>query len=145
MKSELLEWFQNHDLSPFLILKVLFSAMTAILFLQSGLDKIFDWLGNKSWLNEHFKDSPLKNLVGLMLPVITGFEVLAGMLSGIGMVFLLVGGSPDVAMIGLILAALSIVQLFFGQRMAKDYVGAAALVPYFLMLALGLMVFMVDA
>ncbi|PYL63310.1 MAG: DoxX family protein, partial [Verrucomicrobia bacterium] len=34
---------------------------------------------------------------------------------------------------GAVVAALSILALFFGQRMAKDYAGAAILVPYFLL------------
>jgi hypothetical protein len=33
------------------------------------------------------------------------------------------------------LAALNVVMLFFGQRIAKDYAGAAALVPYFILSA----------
>jgi hypothetical protein len=38
------------------------------------------------------------------------------------------------------LGAASITALFFGQRLAKDYAGAAVLVPYFiLMLALMLL------
>ena len=37
------------------------------------------------------------------------------------------------AFYGAVLAAVSIVALFFGQRMAKDYAGAATLVPYFLL------------
>jgi hypothetical protein len=37
------------------------------------------------------------------------------------------------AFYGAALAAISLVALFFGQRMAKDYPGAATLVPYFLL------------
>jgi hypothetical protein len=33
-----------------------------------------------------------------------------------------------------VLGALSILALFFGQRVAKDYPGAAVLVPYFILL-----------
>jgi hypothetical protein len=32
-----------------------------------------------------------------------------------------------------VVGAVNLVALFFGQRVAKDYVGAAALVPYFLL------------
>jgi hypothetical protein len=31
-------------------------------------------------------------------------------------------------------SAVSLLMLFFGQRMAKDYAGAAALVPYFIVI-----------
>ena len=32
---------------------------------------------------------------------------------------------------GAVVSGIAIIALFFGQRMAKDYVGAAVLVPYF--------------
>jgi hypothetical protein len=38
-----------------------------------------------------------------------------------------------VAFYGAIVSALAIIALFFGQRMAKDYPGAAVLIPYFLL------------
>jgi hypothetical protein len=37
------------------------------------------------------------------------------------------------AFYGAVISAVAIVALFFGQRMAKDYAGAAVLVPYFLL------------
>ena len=37
------------------------------------------------------------------------------------------------AFYGAVASAFAIVALFFGQRMAKDYAGAATLVPYFLL------------
>jgi hypothetical protein len=39
---------------------------------------------------------------------------------------------PRLAFYGATVAAISILALFFGQRMAKEYAGAAVLVPYFL-------------
>ena len=50
----------------------------------------------------------------------------------IGAVLLATGKPATVATWGAQLAALNIVMLFFGQRMAKDYAGAASLVPYFI-------------
>ena len=41
-------------------------------------------------------------------------------------------GGTRVALWGAALSGLSFLALFFGQRMAKDYAGAAGLVPYFL-------------
>lgn len=110
----------------------------AILFLQSGIDKIVDRAGNMSWLTGHFAKSPLAGLVGPMLGVITLVEVLAGALSGVGAVMLLVHGSRVIAALGALLAITALLMLFFGQRMAKDYAGAAGLVPYFVVAALGL-------
>ena len=38
-----------------------------------------------------------------------------------------------IALYGAIVSAVAITGLFFGQRIAKDYAGAAVLVPYFLL------------
>jgi hypothetical protein len=39
-----------------------------------------------------------------------------------------------------VVAALAFTSLFFGQRLAKDYTGAALLVPYFLLALVGMWV-----
>jgi hypothetical protein len=68
--------------------------------------------------------------------VITILELAAGALSAIGCLLVVFSNNPVVAFYGAVTAAVAIVALFFGQRVAKDYAGAAVLVPYFL-LALG--------
>ena len=117
----------------FWLLQALCAAFLAILFLQSGLDKVFDWKGNLGWLTGHFAKSPLKGMVPLMLAQITLLEVASGALSAAGLVALVVTGSSTLAFWGALLSALSLTALFFGQRMARDYPGATALVPYFLL------------
>ena len=123
------------------LMRVLVSAFHAILFLQSGIDKIVDRKGNIAWLTGHFSKSPLASLVSPMVTVITLVEVAAGALSGVGVFTLLFAGSRICAALGALLAALGLLMLFFGQRMAKDYAGAAGLVPYFIVavLSVGLM------
>ncbi|GAB4332055.1 MAG: hypothetical protein OHK0038_07440 [Flammeovirgaceae bacterium] len=113
--------------------QILTSAFLAILFLQSGLDKVFDWKGNLSWLNEHFSKSPLKNFVPRLLAIITLFEVCSGVFSAIGSVMIVLGKESDIALLGALLSSTSILMLFFGQRLAKDYAGAATLVSYFIL------------
>ncbi|RMG83941.1 MAG: DoxX family membrane protein [Bacteroidetes bacterium] len=119
-------------LEPIPFLRSLVLAFLAILFLQSGLDKVFNYRGNLEWLTGHFAKSPLKNTVGLLLPVITVLEVGAGALSAIGLGDFMISGDPAVGLWGARLAALAVLSLFFGQRLAQDYAGAATLVPYFL-------------
>jgi hypothetical protein len=119
-----------------LILQILVSAFLAILFLQSGIDKVADRKGNRAYLDAHFAQSPLVGTVGPMFALITILEVSAGALSGMGCVVLILTRDPTVAFLGAVVAAINLCALFFGQRVAKDYAGAAALVPYFL-LALG--------
>lgn len=118
-------------LDPIVSAQLLTAALLAILFLQSGLDKVFDFKGNREWLTGHFGSSPLRGQVLPMLVVVTVTECGAGVLAAIGAVQIAFGGSTAVAMWSAQLAALNLVMLFFGQRIAKDYAGAAALVPYF--------------
>jgi hypothetical protein len=115
------------------LMQVLASAFLAILFLQSGIDKIADRRGNLEWLKGHFAKSPLAGLVSLMVTLITILELAAGGLSAAGCAWILVTRDSALAFYGAVIAAVSIVALFFGQRMAKDYPGAATLVPYFLL------------
>ena len=115
------------------ILQILVSAFLAILFLQSGIDKVVDRRGNRQYLDQHLAKSPLAGTVGPMFAVITILEVSAGALSGMGCVVLILTHDPTVAFLGAVVAGINLCALFFGQRVAKDYVGAAALVPYFLL------------
>jgi hypothetical protein len=46
---------------------------------------------------------------------------------------LIVSRETTVASYGAVISAVVIIALFFGQRMAKEYAGAAVLVPYFLL------------
>jgi uncharacterized membrane protein YphA (DoxX/SURF4 family) len=120
------------------LLELLVSAFLAVLFLQSGIDKLVDRRGNREYLEQHFAKSPLARTVGPMFLVITTLEVAAGALSGIGCLILLITGNPGVAFLGAVVAAVNLIALFFGQRVAKDYVGAAVLVPYFLLALAGI-------
>jgi uncharacterized membrane protein YphA (DoxX/SURF4 family) len=115
------------------LLQVLISALLAILFLQSGIDKVVDRRGNLDWLGGHFARSPLARFVPVLVTVITIIEVAAGVLSGIGCVMIIFSRDSTIAFYGAVLSAIAIVALFFGQRMAKDYAGAAVLIPYFLL------------
>jgi uncharacterized membrane protein YphA (DoxX/SURF4 family) len=115
------------------LLQILVSAFLAILFLQSGIDKIVDWRGNLEWLKGHFAKSPLAGIVPLMVTMITILETASGALSAIGCVAIVFSRDSTLAFYGAIISALAILALFFGQRMAKDYAGAAVLVPYFLL------------
>lgn len=124
------------------VLRMAFSAMLAVLFLQSSLDKLFNWKGEKEFLTGHFAKSILKGTVPLLLPVITFLEFCAGACSAVGFFCVLFGCGSTVGLVGALLGTKAIFLLFFGQRVAKDYAGAASLIPYFLMCAGGVYVFM---
>jgi len=118
---------------------MLVPAFMSILFLQSGLDKVFNYKGNLNYFTDHFKNSPLSKTVGLLMPTITILEVAAGVASGILTVSLLFGSEIG-AYAGLMLSGVSLLALFFGQRVAKDYAGAGALTGYFILVVVGLLI-----
>ena len=115
------------------LMQIFASAFLAILFLQSGIDKIIDRLGNLEWLKGHFANTPLAGVVPVLLTAITFLEVAAGALSAIGCMMLIVSRETTIAFYGAVSSAVVLIALFFGQRLAKDYAGAAVLVPYFLL------------
>lgn len=125
-------------LTTFDLVRLAVAAFLGVLFLQSGIDKVVDRKGNLEWLSGHFAKSPLASMVVPMVSVITIMEISAGALSALGVPVLLFTGSRTVAALGALLALASLLMLFFGQRVAKDYAGAAALVPYFLLAGAGL-------
>src|SRR5437867_11773094 len=115
------------------LMRIFVSAFLAVLFLPSGIDKVVDRRGNLEWLNGHFAKSPLAGVVPALVTAITILELAAGALSGVGCLALIALRDSTVAFYGAVISAVAIVALFFGQRIAKDYAGAAVLVPYFLL------------
>lgn len=115
------------------LLQILVSIFLAILFLQSGIDKVADRRGNLEFLRGHFAKSPLAGMVPFLVTIVSILEIVAGGLSAIGCMLIILNRNPTLAFCGAIVSAIAITALFFGQRMAKDYAGAAVLVPYFLL------------
>ena len=116
----------------------LVSSLFAVLFLQSGIDKITDRKGNLEWLTGHFASSPLAGFVTLLLTTLTIVEIAAGAISLVGVAFILISKTYCLAFAGTALSGIALVMLFFGQRLAKDYAGAASLIPYFILAVIDL-------
>ena len=117
------------------------TAFFAIAFLQSAADKWMDSAGNIEFFGGHFANSPLASLVPMMFWTITVLESLAGVVSGIGTIQILFGLGTGMAVWGLVFSTISLLCLFFGQRLAKDYAGAAVVAAYFAVVILGLILF----
>lgn len=110
----------------------------AILFLQSGIDKVVDWQGNLAWLRPHFEKSPLAKAVPLLVASLTFFELASGCASLVAVPMLVFAHSISIAQVAICLCALTFLMLFLGQRLAKDYAGAASIAGYFAVAVLGL-------
>ena len=116
-------------------LPLAFSAVfVAILFIQSGLDKVFNFKGNLEWLTGHFAKTFVAGTVPMMLVVLTIMEVATGFLSAVGLIYFIVTGSAVLLFYASVIGAATLCALFFGQRLAQDYPGAAVLVPYFILM-----------
>lgn len=116
---------------------------TLITFLQSGLDKLFDWKGNYDWLTGHFKGTFMGGMVSLLLGIILVLEIITGLLALAAIYTLYVNEDFFLSQWALGLAALTLLMLLFGQRVAKDYAGAFTIVGYFIVVIFGL--FLVTA
>jgi putative oxidoreductase len=138
--SETLGWGEYVFHRWFLLFVSLFFA---ILFLQSGIDKIISFSGNLTYFKDHFKKTFFRNQVKFLLVIITFLECLTG-----GVCFYVVLLTLFQAdglywiiyswyLIGMFLSLMTLSCLFLGQRMAQDYAGAVNLGIYFLIALLG--------
>lgn len=119
------------------VTEILILIFVLITFLQSGIDKMVDWQGNIAWLKEHFSKTFLSGQVPVMVGIILVLEVITGILSIIGIAQILLYGNVIMGLYACVLAALTLLMLLFGQRVAKDYAGAFTLTGYFIVVILG--------
>lgn len=104
----------------------------AIVFIQSGYDKVTDWQGNLGWLKGHFSKTFIKNYVPQSLMMILVMEVLSGAFCVIAIIQMLVNESRDWAFTAGCFSVATLLFLILGQRMAKDYDGARTIAIYFI-------------
>ncbi|UTA68599.1 DoxX family protein [Emticicia sp. 21SJ11W-3] len=123
------------------LIQVAISLFAGVLFLQSGFDKVIDFSGNKSYIQSVFAKTFLRSVSTMLFIVILILEVSAGIFSFLGGVYYFAEGQADFAVLGLEVSTLAILCLFTGQRIAKDYAGAASLVGYFLLMVFGIYLF----
>ena len=133
--------FFDYEFSYMHIIASFISVFIGIVMAQSGFDKIFNWEGELDFITEKFAKTPLANFSAFGLIQVTIFEILSGLASLFGAIMILFYDDKSYGIIGLILAAISLSILMLGQRISKDYEGAAVLVPYFLLTMFGLFIY----
>ena len=124
---------------PMELCQIFIAIFLFIAFFQSGLDKVIDKKGNLDFLKAHFSDSPLIKIIPIMLLILTFLEIIGSLMLGYGVYYAFVNRSTLWIFYGFVVIAITIIMLFAGQRIAKDYLGAADLVPYFILIMLGIM------
>ena len=122
--------FFEHSSHIWLMIQCGIALFQGVLFTQSAVDKITDFSGNVGWLTGHFEDTIFARFVPALVGAITVMEAVTGLASFAAVVALIMG-VKWVAVVAALLCCITLLQLFLGQRIAKDYPGAAVLVPYF--------------
>ncbi|MFT5862679.1 MAG: hypothetical protein ACI828_001328 [Flavobacteriales bacterium] len=125
-------------LHPTEILILLFILLT---FVFSGVEKIVDWKGQIVWLKAHFKDTFLVPILPLLLGVLVLLDLVVSTLSILALIFILQFQELTIGLYTCILAAIVLLFLLFGQRMAKDFQGAFTIVGYFIVVVFGVWLF----
>ena len=120
------------------LIQSLIAIFISIALIQSGIDKINDRKGNLDWLIDHFSNTILNNYVPFLLSILTVVELLSGIILITGALFNLLYSNFNILIIGFLLSSVNFIFLFLGQRIAKDYAGAAVIVNYFILNILGL-------
>ncbi|MBZ9730684.1 DoxX family protein [Salegentibacter sp. JZCK2] len=119
------------------ITEILILIFILITFLQSGIDKAADWKGNTGWLKDHFSGTFLAGQVPFMVGIIMIIEIITGIATILGIIWLIAYNDASIALSACILAAITLLMLLFGQRIAKDYAGAFTLTGYFIVVIFG--------
>ncbi|TND08966.1 MAG: hypothetical protein FD123_1820 [Bacteroidetes bacterium] len=117
-------------------------AFLAVIFLQSGLDKILDYKNNLDWLKGQFSKTIFKNSIGLLLPLLTLLETAGGLLcaAGVAVYFFNRPYGGVILFLGHVFVLLALLSLMLGQRVVKEYAGAASLTGYIIIALLGFLV-----
>ena len=109
-----------------------------IVFIQSGLDKVYDYKGNLSFLNTLLGGFFSSSLITLALVSVTILELTSGLLCLLGILDVVFNDSSLTGLIGLIVGSFALLVLLFGQRVSKNYDGAKTIAVYFILAVIGL-------
>ncbi len=125
--------------SPLHFGSVAVTAFFAVCFLQSAVDKFTDWKGNLDWLTGHFAKSPFAKAVPILLGLLACMEFASGGLCAAAVILSLAGKGGMLPSYALEATLTTLLALFSGQRIAKDYPGAVTIATYFAVALIGLL------
>ena len=123
------------------IVQILSSIFFAIVFFQSGTDKVIDRKGNINFFENHFKNTLFHKIYAQALTVLMLLELIAASLCAYGCIYSIVYKNTDFIFYGLLVTSFILLSLLLGQRIAKDYVGAADITIYFILCIITIMSF----
>ena len=110
-----------------------------IVFLQSGLDKVFDKKGNLDYLYSLLGSVFSKSIIRFAFYNVTLLELISGLLCAAGLFDYFLSASSLFGLIGLIVGSFALLILLFGQRVSKNYDGAKTIAVYFILATAGVL------
>ena len=113
------------------IAQILVSIFFSIVFFQSSFDKINDREGNLIFFNQQFKGTVFQNYTSISLTFLALLEILSAFFCVLGIFYKIFYFDSIFIYYGLLMSAIVLLSLLLGQRIAKDYVGAADITIYF--------------
>jgi len=118
-----------------------------VLFFQSSIDKIINWKDNYTWLQDYFAKTFLNRFTKFNLLVITVLELISALMCLFCTLRMgnFISNNPievldvdyleiDKLILTNVLCSITLLFLFTGQRIAKDYLGAVRIIPYFVLI-----------
>ena len=124
---------------PLVLCQILIAVFLIVVFLQSSLDKIFERKSNLVFFQSYFSETILRHFTSYLLTIVTIFELIGALTLIYGVYHSFVARTTLWIFYGFVILAVTILFLLTGQRIAKDYTAAAQLVPYFILIMLGIM------
>ena len=79
----------------FLVMKFFITAFVAVLFLQSGFNKVFDFKGNLAYTKSVFAKTFLNSISPILFVIITILEVLSGIFCTLGVILFVKNGQEN--------------------------------------------------
>lgn len=114
------------------VASILVLIFLTITFIQSAVDKLFDWKESVFWLKEHFFETIFAKFIPISLTILVILEIASGVLSAVGVVRLIVFNDRVFGFYGSIFCCISLLIMLLAQRIAKDYEGAKLITMYFI-------------
>lgn len=111
-----------------------------IVFIQSGVDKVYDYKGNLGFLKDLLGGVFSQPLIAFALILVTILELISGILCLIGVVDTVFNNSNTIGLAGLIIGSVALLVLLFGQRLSKNYDGAKTITIYFILAVMGIVI-----
>ena len=124
---------------PLVLCQILIAIFLIVVFLQSSLDKIFERKSNLVFFKSYFSETILRHFTSYLLTAVTIFELIGTLVLIYGVYYSFAARTTLWIFYGFVILAITIIFLLTGQRIAKDYTAAAQLVPYFILIMLGIM------